>query len=48
MGNLLKGVSLGYFKKVNTGEILNAITTGLNTLETMGIRMVDDFVGGDT
>lgn len=46
IGNLLKRVSLGYFQKVNTGDILNSITTGLHTLENMGIRMVDNFIGG--
>lgn len=46
IGDMLKRVSLGYFQKVDTGDILNSITTGLNTLENMGIRMVDDFVGG--
>lgn len=46
IGDLLKRVSLGYFQKVNTGDILNSITTGLHTLENMGIRMVDNFVGG--
>ena len=45
-GDILKRVSLGYFQKVNTGDILNSITTGLHTLENMGIRMVDNFVGG--
>jgi len=46
IGDILKRVSLGYFQKVNTGDILNSITTGLHTLENMGIRMVDNFVGG--
>ncbi|MBP1736313.1 MAG: Xenobiotic-transporting ATPase [Oscillospiraceae bacterium] len=46
VGNILKRVSLGYFQKVNTGEILNAVTTGLNILENMGIRMIDTMVGG--
>lgn len=46
IGDALKRVSLGYFQQKSTGNILNAITTGLSTLETMGIRMVDDFVGG--
>ncbi len=46
IGNILKRVSLGYFQKVNTGEILNSITTGLHALENMGIRMVDNFVSG--
>ena len=46
IGEALKRVSPGYFQQVNTGNILNAITTGLHTLENMGMRMVDDFVGG--
>ena len=25
---------------------MNSVTTGLSTLENMGIRMIDDFVGG--
>jgi ATP-binding cassette subfamily B protein IrtB len=46
IGDALKRVSLGYFQQVNTGNILNSITTGLYTLENMGIRMIDNFVGG--
>lgn len=46
IGDALKRVSLGYFQQVDTGNILNSITTGLHTLENMGIRMVDNFVGG--
>lgn len=46
IGDALKRVSLGYFQQKSTGSILNSITTGLNTLENMGIRMVDNFVGG--
>lgn len=46
IGDALKRVSLGYFQQVDTGNILNSITTGLHTLENMGMRMVDDFVGG--
>ena len=46
IGEALKRVSLGYFQTNDTGAILNAITTGLHTLENMGIRMVDNFVGG--
>lgn len=45
IGDILKRVSLGYFERVNTGEILNAVTTGLETLESMGIRMIDTIVG---
>lgn len=46
VGDALKHVSLGYFQNMNTGTILNSITTGLHTLEGMGIRMIDNFVGG--
>ena len=46
VGDALKRVSLGYFDKISTGNILNSITTGLSTLEGMGIRMIDNFVGG--
>ena len=46
VGDALKRVSLGYFGQVSTGNILSSITTGLSTLEGMGIRMVDNFVGG--
>ena len=43
IGDALKRVSLGYFQKNSTGTILNSITTGLNLLENMGIRMIDNF-----
>lgn len=46
IGEALKRVSLGYFQQVDTGNILNSVTTGLHTLENMGMRMVDTFVGG--
>lgn len=46
VGDALKRVSLGYFSEMNTGDLLNSITTGLNVLETMGVRMIDNFVGG--
>ena len=45
IGDALKRVSLGYFGEVSTGSILNSVTTGLSTLENMGIRMIDNFVG---
>lgn len=45
VGDALKRVSLGYFQQNSTGNILNSITTGLNLLENMGIRMIDNFVG---
>lgn len=46
IGDALKRVSLGYFQQVSTGNILSSITSGLSTLEGMGIRMINDFVGG--
>ena len=46
VGDALKRVSLGYFGQVSTGSILSSVTTGLSTLEGMGIRMIDNFVGG--
>ena len=46
VGDAMKRVSLGYFQQVSTGNILSSITTGLSTLEGMGIRMIDNFVGG--
>ena len=46
VGDALKRVSLGYFQQMSTGSILNSLTTGLGTLEGMGIRMIDNFVGG--
>lgn len=46
VGDALKRVSLGYFSSVSSGHILSSITTGLGMLEGMGIRMINDFVGG--
>ena len=46
VGDAIKRVSLGYFGQISTGTILNSVTTGLSTLENMGIRMIDNFVGG--
>ncbi|NWK09930.1 ABC transporter ATP-binding protein [Clostridium cadaveris] len=46
IGDALKRVSLGYFQQMSTGSILNSITTGLSCLESMGIRMMDTFIGG--
>ncbi len=46
IGDALKRVSLGYFQQMSTGNILSSITTGLGTMENMGIRMIDNFVGG--
>lgn len=46
IGEALKRVYLGYFQQADTGNILSSVTTGLHSLENMGMRMVDSFVGG--
>lgn len=46
IGDVLKRASLGYFQEISTGSILSSLTTGLTTLENMGIRMLDTFIGG--
>ncbi len=46
VGDALKRVSLGYFQNMNTGMILNSITTCLYTLEGMESVLIDNFVGG--
>ena len=46
IGDAMKRVSLGYFQGISTGNILSSLTTGLTTLENMGIRMLDTFIGG--
>lgn len=46
VGEALKRVSLGYFSQMDTGNILNSVTTGLHALENMGMRMLDTFIGG--
>ena len=46
LGDVLKRVSLGYFAKNNTGDILTALTTELSTLELQSMKMVDSVVNG--
>ena len=46
LGDMLKRVSLGYFAKNNTGDILAALTTELSTLELQSMKMVDSVVNG--
>lgn len=46
VGDALKRGSLGCFWQISTGSIRTSITTGLSTLENMGIRIIDNFVGG--
>lgn len=46
IGEVLKKVSLGYFAKVPTGEILAGLTTQLSTLELSGMQIIDKVVNG--
>ena len=46
IGDILKRVSLGYFAKNSTGDILTAITSDLSNLELQGMKLVDAIVNG--
>lgn len=46
IGDVLKRVSLGYFSKNSTGDILTAITSDLSNLELQGMKLVDAIVNG--
>lgn len=46
IGDILKHVSLGYFSKNNTGDILTGLTTELSSLELRGMKMIDAVVNG--
>ena len=46
IGDMLKRVSLGYFEKNSTGEILADLTGEFTQLETNGMKMIDIFVNG--
>ena len=46
IGNDLKRVSLGYFSKNSTGDILTAITGDLSSLELQGMKLIDAIVNG--
>lgn len=46
IGEILKKVSLGYFTKIPTGEILTGLTTQLSTLELSGMKIIDTVVNG--
>lgn len=46
IGNVLKRVSLGYFSKNSTGDILTAITSDLSSLELQGMKLIDAIVNG--
>ena len=46
IGNVLKRVSLEYFSKNSTGDILTAITGDLSSLELQGMKLIDAIVNG--
>lgn len=46
IGNVLKRVSLGYFSKNSTGDILTAIPGDLSSLELQGMKLIDAIVNG--
>lgn len=46
IGDILKRVSLGYFAKNSTGDIVTALTTELSTLELHGMKVIDSVVNG--
>lgn len=46
IGDVLKRVSLGYFSKNSTGDILTAITSDLSGLELQRMKLVDAIVNG--
>lgn len=46
IGDVLKRVSLGYFSKNSTGDILTAITSDLSSLELQGMKLIDAIVNG--
>ena len=46
IGDMLGRVSLGYFEKNSTGEILADLTGEFTQLETNGMKMIDIFVNG--
>lgn len=46
IGNILKRVPLGYFRKNNTGDISATITTQLTFMELLGLKMLDIIVNG--
>ena len=46
IGDVLKRVSLGYFGKNSTGDILTAVTGDLSSLELQGMKLIDAIVNG--
>lgn len=46
IGNLLKRVSLGFFDRNTTGELVGAVTTDLSFVEMFAMKMIDSVIGG--
>lgn len=46
IGDVLKRVSLGYFEKNSTGDILTAVTSDLCSLELQGMKLIDAILNG--
>ncbi len=46
IGDKLKRLPLGYFKKTRTGELTTTITTELSFFEMMGMHMIDIVING--
>ncbi len=46
IGEVLKRVSLGFFRRRDTGEITAAVTTDLSFMELFGMKMIDLIVNG--
>lgn len=46
IGDILKRVSLGFFDRNSTGELVGAVTTDLSFVEMFAMNMVDTVIGG--
>lgn len=46
IGDILKRVSLGFFSKTSTGEIVSAVTTDLSYFEMYAMKMLDTIITG--
>ncbi len=46
IGEKLKRVSLGFFQKRKTGDLVSAVTTDLSFIEMYGMKMIDTVING--
>ncbi len=46
IGDILKRVSLGFFDRNSTGELVGAVTTDLSFAEMFAMKMIDTVIGG--